>query len=125
MPEYRKKLTFETIGGQRGIILQCNKSEKKSVVKRHLQDGQFKWMSESVTSKHPDGSPKHLHVKIQEEGIYQIFGQPTLSGFYCFYKALNGLIYYAPISEGQVKALLAAAPLDFRQALIGMNVTVF
>ncbi len=30
MPDYKRFLTFETIGGKRGILLQCNKSEAVS-----------------------------------------------------------------------------------------------
>lgn len=125
MADYRKKLTFETIGGTRGIVLQCNKSEKKSVLKRHLPGGEHQWMKEAVTSKHPDGTPKHLHIPILEEGVYQLFGQPTLSGYYCFYKAMNGLIYYAPISQPEAKSLLEKGLRNARQQLIEMGKPVF
>lgn len=45
-------------------------------------------MSEKVQSRHTDGTPKHLHIPILEEGIYEVLGQPKLSGSYTLY--LNG-----------------------------------
>ena len=107
MPNYRETLTLENHGGQRIVVLQCNKSERKSVIKHHKEDGTTSWMADKVASQHPDGTPKHLHIAIPNEGIYEIFGQPKLSGLYCFYKGSNAQIYYSGISLQEKQTLIS------------------
>ena len=125
--KYRKTLTLETIGGARGVMLYCLLSEKKSVIKHYPASGDAHWMRENITAKHPNGTPKILHVPISQEGIYQIFGQPTLAGLYCFYFGSSGLINYAPISASDRTAIETArnAGSSYRDALIALNKRVF
>ena len=123
MHDYRNTLTLGDSDGKRVFILQCNKSEKKSVIKRHHNDGTFSWLSEKVATKHNDGKPKILHIAIPDEGIYQIYGQPVLSGLYCIYRALNGKLYYSGISQNEKILLIAAfnTRASIRETLLGMD----
>ncbi|MEI7188057.1 hypothetical protein [Dickeya dianthicola] len=123
MPDYRKKLNLLTSNGQRVFILQCNKSEKKSVIKRYHNNGGFSWLSDHVAVKHPDGKPKILHIPIPDEGIYQIYGQPELSGLYCVYSSIQGQLYYTKISEDEKIILINENNngISFRNTLLLMN----
>ncbi|MDF3982161.1 hypothetical protein P3W23_09185 [Luteibacter sp. PPL554] len=127
MADPRKTLTLVTQGKKRSILLHCLKSERKSVVKRHLEDGTTMWMRDTVASQHADKSPKHLHIEISEEGIYEVFGQPNLSGRYCFYMGSSGLLNYAPVSNAEHAALIAGKKtgVAYRQQLLAMGKRVF
>ena len=123
---YRDKLTLGTVGGQRGIFLQCNKSEKKSVVGRYFPVGRRQWMSEKVQSRHTDGTPKHLHIPILEEGVYEVLGQPKLSGFYALYLNEKGYMSYCALDPNMAAALLAKFGSDgLRAALVAMGKAVY
>lgn len=123
---YRDKLTLGSVGGQRGIFLQCNKSEKKSVVRRYSPDGSLQWMSEKVQSRHTDGTPKHLHIPILEEGIYEVLGQPKLSGFYALYLNGKGYMSYCPLDRKAATAVLAKIGSDgLRAALVAVGKSVY
>jgi hypothetical protein len=123
MPNYRDTLTLEYHAGQRILVLQCNKSERKSLVKHHKEDGTTAWMSEKVASQHPDKTPKHLHISILTEGIYEVMGQPKLSGLYCFYKGNNGQLYYSSISQAEQQTLITQkkSGIDYRTTLLALN----
>ncbi len=123
MANYRERLTLEYASGQRVIVLQCNKSERKSLVKHHKDDGTSAWMSERTASQHPDGTPKHLHIAISQEGIYEVIGQPVLSGFYCIYKGQNDHLYYSGVTKSEVATLNSQhkAGTTYRQALLSMG----
>lgn len=127
MTDYRKKLTLETIGGVRTLILQCNKSERKSVVRHHTPDGSKSWMKDKVASQHPDGTPKHLHIALANEGVYEVIGQPQLSGFYAFYNGVRGTLYYAPISQAEGQQVLTAVRngSSHRDALVALGKSLF
>ncbi|SDW85273.1 hypothetical protein [Lysobacter enzymogenes] len=127
MSKYRQTLTLITIGGQSGVLLECLKSEKKSVVKWHRDNGTSAWMKDAINSTHNDGKPKHIFIAIQDEGIYQIYGQPMLSGLYCFYTSSRGGIVYAPIAPQDQQALFnaKAAGSSYRNALIALGKKVF
>lgn len=127
MPDYRNKLTVSSSAGQRIIILQCNASEKKSLIRHHKEDGEAVWLSERVASKHQNGKPKHLHLAVLSEGIYEVVGQPVLSGFYCFYRDSKGQLYYAPINAADRLALADAKAKgsSYREALTALGKRVF
>ncbi len=123
---YRDKLTLGAVGGRRGIFLQCNKSEKKSVVRRHFPDGARQWMSEKVQSRHTDGTAKHLHIPILEEGIYEVLGQPKLSGYYAFYLNDKGYMSYCALDPKLATAVLAKIGSDgLRAALLAVGKTLY
>jgi len=127
MPDYRKKLTLETIGGQRMMILQCNKSEMKSVVRCHASNGTVSWAKETVASRHADGKPKHLHILLPDEGVYEVFGQPHLSGSYAIYRGSNGTLYYSAISVPERAQVLqaVASGSTYRAALTTLGKSLF
>lgn len=127
MPDYRNKLTLDIIGGQRVTILHCNKSEQKSFVRHHALDGGSSWAREAVASRHDGGKPKHLHIFIPDEGVYEIFGQPHLKGSYVMYRGKAGTLYYAPVSPEERKIILnrVAAGSSYRQALAAMGKNLF
>ena len=126
-PKCRETLTLQTIGGVRGIILHCNKNEKKSVIKHFKEDGTEKWMSDTITSKHLDGSPKTLHIPITVEGVYRLFNQPHLAGWYCFYTSSIGIINYAPIAltDKQTIEQSRESGLSYRDILLGLHKKVY
>ncbi|EGD07183.1 hypothetical protein VDQ16_11835 [Xanthomonas campestris pv. campestris] len=114
MPDYKRFLTFETIGGKRGILLQCNKSEAVSQFFRLRPKGNKTSVSGNVTVWHPravdeKGKPKNIHFIIEDDGVYEVTNQRTLAGFYLFQKTPNGRMIYFAIST-QEKDLLLAAP---------------
>ncbi|MEB1795940.1 hypothetical protein VDR45_09565 [Xanthomonas campestris pv. campestris] len=83
-------------------------------------------MSEKVQSRHNDGAPKHLHISILEEGIYEVIGQPKLSGFYALYLNSMGYISYFALDSEMATALLAApGSAGLRAALIAKGKKVF
>lgn len=128
MVDYRKKLTLANSSGSRVMILQCNKSERKSFVKHHKDDGSMTWAPEKVVTKHADGvTPKILHITVVSEEIYEVCGQPVISGLYCFYTDLKGVIWYSPISPSDRLALVAVkkAGKSFRDGLIDLGKRVF
>ncbi|UKE68682.1 hypothetical protein K8O61_14515 [Xanthomonas cerealis pv. cerealis] len=114
MADYRKVLTFEIIGGKRGIFLQCNKSEAVSQVFRLLPKGSKTFVQGDVKMWHvkskPDekAKPKNIHFIIEDEGVYEITNQPRLAGFYLFTKSPSGRVTYFAISTQEKDALLAA-----------------
>ncbi|WP_379655646.1 hypothetical protein [Pseudoxanthomonas sp. UC19_8] len=113
MADYRKVLTFETIGGKRGIFLQCNKSEAVSQVFRLLLKGGKAFVQGDVKMWHPKkpdekSKPKNIHFIIEDEGVYEITNQPKLAGFYLFTKSPTGRMTYFAISAQQKDSLLAA-----------------
>ncbi|MGY8564481.1 hypothetical protein L0938_13790 [Paracidovorax citrulli] len=83
-------------------------------------------MGEKVQSRHKDGTPKHLHIPILEEGIYEVLGQPKLSGFYALYLNSKGYISYCALDTKMATALLAGLGSGgLRAALVAMGKTVF
>jgi hypothetical protein len=123
MSNYRDQLSWEHSSGQRVLVLQCNKSERKSLVRHHKEDGSTKWLSDRVASQHPDGTPKHLHIAIPSEGIYEVVGQPKLTGLYCVYTGTNGLLYHSSISSQEKVQLFAQknAGVSYKQTLQSLN----
>lgn len=110
------------------MILQCNKSEKKSFVKHLKDDGTTAWALEKVVTKHADGkTPKILHITVASEEIYEVCGQPVISGLYGFYTDLKGVVWYSPISPSDRQALVAGkkAGKPFRDGLIALGKRVF
>lgn len=126
-PKCREVLTFETIGGVRGIFLHCNKNEKKALIRHYKEDGTERWMPETVTSRHLNGAPKTLHIPIVVEGIYQLINQAKLAGWYCFYFRSTGIINYASISliEKQAIEQSRASGQSYRNILLGMQKQVY
>ncbi|HFF2829453.1 TPA: hypothetical protein ACG4NT_000123 [Stenotrophomonas maltophilia] len=113
MADYRKTLTFEVIGGERGIFLQCNKSEAVSQVFRLLPKGAAQAVLGEVKVWHPrkgdeKAKPKNIHFVIKDEGVYEVTNQPKLAGFYLFTTASGGRMTYLAISSAERTALLAA-----------------
>lgn len=128
MVDYRKKLTLGNSSGSRVIILQCNKSEKKSFVKHHQADGGAAWAKEKVVTWHADNkTPKILHITVVSEEIYEVIGQPVVSGLYAFYTDLKGGVWYSPISPADRAALIASkkAGKSYRDSLAGLGKHVF
>lgn len=58
MADYRKKLTLIDSSASRVMVLQCNKSERKSFVKHYQDDGTTAWAKETVVGWHPDKTLK-------------------------------------------------------------------
>ncbi|WP_449506430.1 hypothetical protein [Enterobacter hormaechei] len=123
MSNYRNSLTLGESNGKRVFILQCNKSEKKSVIKHHHSDGSTSWLSEWVATKHTDGKPKILHIPIPSEGIFEIYGQPNLAGLYCIYSGVNGRLYYTSIGFNEKNQLIIVQHSggSLRQELLKMG----
>ncbi|MCO8403360.1 MULTISPECIES: hypothetical protein [Burkholderia cepacia complex] len=107
MATYRDKLQWERHSNEKGWVLQCLKSEKKSCVKQYHANGTETWAKETIINKHDDGKPKNLFIHLSE-GIFQIYNQPKISGLYCVYKGTNGQLYHSAISSNDKAALLSA-----------------
>lgn len=127
MADYRKKLTLIDSSASRVMVLQCNKSERKSFVKHYQDDGTTAWAREAVVGWHPDKTPKILHIAVQSEQVYEVFGQPNISGLYAFYSDPKGKIWYCPISQEERAVLKGAKKKGktFRDALVELSKKVF
>ncbi len=114
MADYRSVLTFETIGGKRGIFLQCNKSDAVSQVFRLHPRGGNALVRGDVkmwhTKSKPDerAKPKQIHLVIEDDGVYEITNQSKLAGFYLFKKSPTGRMTYFAISAQEKDSLLAS-----------------
>ncbi|UHH09229.1 hypothetical protein LU699_13115 [Luteimonas fraxinea] len=113
MANYRETLTFQTIGGRRGFILQCNKSDAVSQVFKLTARANKAAVVGAVTMWHPKkgdekSKPKNIHFVLAQEGVYEITNQTKLAGYYLFVlKSANWMIYH-PISPEEKDGLLAA-----------------
>lgn len=60
------------------------------------------------------------HILIPSEGIYEIIGQPYISGLYCLYTNSKGLLSYKPISIQEKHSLINAfnKGVNYKDALI-------
>ncbi|MBO9741524.1 hypothetical protein J7432_21625 [Xanthomonas axonopodis pv. begoniae] len=127
MADYRNKLTLIGSSGSRVMVLQCNKSERKSFVKHYQDDGNTGWAKETVVGWHPDKTPKILHVAVQSEQVYEIFGQPKISGLYALYSDSKGQVWYCSISQEERAVLKEAKKKGktFRDALLELGKNVF
>lgn len=116
----RKSLHFTYSGNQQSFLLECLKTERKSLVKHHKEDGTFSWLRDKVVSQFLDKKPKVLHILIPSEGIYEVIGQPYISGLYCLYTNSKGSLSYKPISIQEKHSLKNAfnKGVNYKDALI-------
>lgn len=83
-------------------------------------------MSEKVQSRHTDGTPKHLHIPILEEGVYEVLGQPKISELYALYLNGKGYMSCCALDPNMATALLAKFGSDgLRAALVAMGEAVY
>lgn len=121
----RKILKFAYTNNQQYFLLECLKTERKSLVKYHKEDGTTSWLKDKVVAQFKDKTPKTLHVLIPAEGIYEIIGQPYITGLYCLYKGSKGTFNYEPISEQEKQILITLHNngIAYRDALISLGKT--